>query len=860
MNKERSGSSMPTSKDNTLAPGQRAQHRHFKRTVAAALALLQVLPMGAWAQQTVPTKYEYDAQGNRTKVTDPNGVVTDLVPDQLDRLQKQIFPKPKASSAARPEVSYTYDGLNRLTKVVDPNGAVTTYSFSGLSNVSQLSADTGTLDSLHDKAGNLKQRTNEPGQATYIDYDVLNRPLYISYYDETESLTGYTVLGYDAFNTTAGQENYGRGRLTGVAEFDPDGATITTMILRYDQLGRVTRRCQFISGSGTGTACAEADALYYRWAPASDTNAGRLLGLTYPAGSSHTTGRKVDYQYDALGLITGITTTEPDDGSTSTVLSNIVNTPLAVAEGGYAPKSWNFGPTPSTPQQSYRRYHDTSGSTYFFTIGRGANDITNSGHQLDLDEAGRVLSILSYDSSGIAISQTYGYDDLNRLISANLNGTTYSYDYDDNGNRTLKTAAAISTVYTYATPSSKLSTVKVGTAASQTVTSDTVGNIKQDPAAPVGEVKYIYDNNNPAPYGRLVKTQGPGAQYTYLTNHLGQRIRKTGANYTPPGGSAISPTAYIGSTDTVFHYDLEGHLIAEIDAATKQVKREYIWLGDTPVAVIAGVTPTSQISASNAATVYYIHTDHLNTPRMVTDAAGNKRWSWSIVTGEPFGASPANEAPQAQVAAQQFVLNLRFPGQYLDKETGTFYNYHRTYNPATGRYLQSDPIGLNGGFNTYAYVSGNPVGIIDPLGLANGSATRVIRIPKSTTPSKPITVSIGAGGAGNLMPIAGSAESGLAIDTTGAICYYSQVCAGVGINDVAGGVLGISGGVQSGALSTCTQNSKVGYWSGGVGWAGEGQVSTGADGSQYQRGIYGVGKMAGVGGMTCQTTYVCLNR
>lgn len=109
---------------------------------------------------------------------------------------------------------------------------------------------------------------------------------------------------------------------------------------------------------------------------------------------------------------------------------------------------------------------------------------------------------------------------------------------------------------------------------------------------------------------------------------------------------------------------------------------------------------------------YYIYPDHLNTPRAITNSLNQLVWRWE--SADPFGSLPPIENPSG---LGTFSFNLRFPGQYFDQETNTHYNYFRDYDPSIGRYVQSDPIGLEGGINTYAYARSNPIRLTDRLGL-----------------------------------------------------------------------------------------------------------------------------------------------
>jgi RHS repeat-associated protein len=117
-------------------------------------------------------------------------------------------------------------------------------------------------------------------------------------------------------------------------------------------------------------------------------------------------------------------------------------------------------------------------------------------------------------------------------------------------------------------------------------------------------------------------------------------------------------------------------------------------------------------NVSAKAIIYYVHNDHLGTPQILTD--DNQQVVWKA-NYKPFGEAVVDEDPDGDGELVEF--NIRLPGQYYDKETGLHYNYYRDYDPTLGRYIQSDPIGLAGGLNTYGYVGGNPIRYTDPLGL-----------------------------------------------------------------------------------------------------------------------------------------------
>jgi RHS repeat-associated protein len=189
--------------------------------------------------------------------------------------------------------------------------------------------------------------------------------------------------------------------------------------------------------------------------------------------------------------------------------------------------------------------------------------------------------------------------------------------------------------------------------------------------------------------GRLIGAVNGSTTSSYVYNALGQRVEKT-----------------TGAGTTMFLYDESGHLLGEYDGTGNAIE-EIVWLGDIPVATVR--------QEACGLSIFYIHTDHLNTPRRITRrSTSDVVWSWD---SDPFGATAPNENPSG---LGSFSFNLRFPGQFYDAETGLNYNYFRDYDPATGRYVESDPSGLNGGVNTYAYVAGNPVSWIDPYGLLPG--------------------------------------------------------------------------------------------------------------------------------------------
>ena len=168
-------------------------------------------------------------------------------------------------------------------------------------------------------------------------------------------------------------------------------------------------------------------------------------------------------------------------------------------------------------------------------------------------------------------------------------------------------------------------------------------------------------------------------------------------------GSNTPTTPEPVNNDRLYHYNDAGLLTTEFDG-DGNILLEHVYLGSTPVAVIKD------------GTTYFVHVDHLGTPRSITRQNNTVVWGWE---SKPFGDDAVTDLIGLE-------YNIRMAGQYEDSESGLFYNWNRTYSPKTGRYLESDPIGLGGGLNTYGYVGGNPNSFTDPKGLQFLSASNSV--------------------------------------------------------------------------------------------------------------------------------------
>lgn len=650
------------------------------------LTSIDYWPTGLLKKVTLPggeyTAYAYDAAHRLTQVSDSAG---NTVTYTLDAMGNRTAENVRdAYNVLRLTHSRVYNTLNRLYQDVNAastGSATTTYGYDNNGNLTSSSAPLGrNASNLYDELNRLKQITDPANGITYLAYDAQDNLIGVT--DPTGNSTGYA---YNGFGELTAQVSPDTG--TTIHTYDSAGNLDVSVDARgaatdfsYDALNRVTSVAYTLSGSpsqtisfaydqgvyGRGQLTSAADADHaMSWthdAHGRVTGAGTTVGgLTHSVGYGYANGRLtsitlpsgnvVTYGHDAVGRVASVSL-----GST-TILSNATWQPFGQVDG------WTWG-----NGVIHSRGYDEDGR--LTSLASSTADGVNLG--FGYDAASRITS--KTDTGTSPVSWTYGYDSLDRLTSA-VGPQTQGWSYDANGNRLSETGANPST-YTVSGTSNRLTAVSG--ALSRAYSYDGAGNTLSD-----GVLTLTYNARN-----RLAAAQNGANARGYVYDALGQLIAASGT-----GGT------------TRYAYDLEGRLIGEYDA-TGALIQETVWLGDIPVATIRPGT-------MGGVGLFYVHADHLNTPRKLVEPSNNATvWRWE---SDAFGNGAPDQDPDGN--SLQVVYNLRFPGQVYDAVTGLNYNYFRDYDPTVGRYTQSDPIGLSGGLNTYAYVGGNPNSFTDSKGL-----------------------------------------------------------------------------------------------------------------------------------------------
>jgi len=540
---------------------------------------------------TEQTAYQYDGVGQLTRITLPDGRYIAYTWDAAHRLTG-------LSDALGNQILYTLDAIGNRTKedVRDPANQLARTRQRVYDALSRLAQDIGAQNQItayaYDANGNRTQVTDAQSHSTVSAYDALNRLIRITdpgagvtqlAWDGQDRLTGVTdprnlltrttldglgnrtqLQSPDSGTTgstfdAAGNEltrTDAKGQLTRTAFDALNRPTLITyadgtqLRATWDQgangKGRLTQLEELTGGSVTGSQAYTYDALGRRLSETRTIGSlthtqsftwsnGQLSSQTLPSG------RQLTYARNAAGQISQITLTDiaPNAGQSKVIASAIAWHPF----GGI--KRWTDG-----AGQVHTRNQDQDGRPSGFTLG-------STPWLLSYDSASRITGQI--DGGNAANSALYGYDALDRLSSAQLPASTYGYAYDATGNRSSQTLGGTTRAYLTDPASNRLQSV--AGSPPKTYTTDANGSITGD-----GQNQWAYDSR-----GRLASVTTAAGTTTYRINALGQRVRKTTAGGTPG--------------DTLYHYDLAGHLIAESDG-TGQIQREYLWLEDTPLAVL----------------------------------------------------------------------------------------------------------------------------------------------------------------------------------------------------------------------------------------------------------------------------------